>query len=440
MATLSTLGGWAAVIAIIGGYWYYNTNQSKNRRIQPVKAALKPTEFRSPKLKNSKRDGSLSSGDHEAKPSAKKQRKPQTVKAERAESIPIAQDSTVHEKEDEMDNKEFARQLENLRTGTVMAPKSQAATKQRSVKQSRAQEKLPAETSSDNATAPSSATGGDADDDQSPMNSPELTATTTSPAQNGDVSDMLERPASGPSVLKITEPTNSSRPKKPRPAPTFEAAETKKQRQNKKKAEAKKAARAEDEKERQVAMEEQRRAARIAEGRAAKDGSTFMAAKAPPQSAWVASTTNGAAGKEVNDSNVDLLDTCEPSTQASIPPVGKVVTTVPAEALYSEGEMAGSDWQHNFSSLPSEEEQTRLALEESDNWNTVKTKERRKRDKPIPQEKQSSSDERTNYDVPPVIAPTTHEKKWPTTGAQAELPGEIVEQEKEEQDSEWEVA
>ena len=251
---------------------------------------------------------------------------------------------------------------------------------------------------------------------------------------------MLEQPAPGPSVLKITESSTPSRPKKSKPAATFEAVETKKQRQNRKKAEAKKLAREEDEKARQVALEQQRRTARIAEGRAAKDGSTFQAAKAPTQSPWIASPAGRTNGSEVASPSVDLLDTYEPSNKA-VPSAEKKVTSVPAEALYSEGELAGSDWQHTFSSLPSEEEQTRMALEESDNWKTVKAKERRKREKANPkEEKQSSSDERNNYGVPPVIAPTGPGKKWSTTLVHVEPNGEVVEQEKELQDSEWEVA
>lgn len=253
---------------------------------------------------------------------------------------------------------------------------------------------------------------------------------------------MLEQPAAGPSVLKITESSTPSRPKKAKPAPTFEAVETKKQRQNRKKAEAKKTAREEDEKMRQVTMEQQRRTARVAEGRAAKDGSSFMAAKTPTESAWIGSPSGGTNGNKASSTNVDLLDTYEPSSKTSaIPPVERKVTTVPAEALYSEGEMAGSDWQNTFSALPSEEEQTRLAMEESDNWKTVKAKERRKREIAAPKgEKQSSSDEKNDYGVPPVIAPTGPGKKWAATLVHVEPDGEVVEQEKELQDSEWEVA
>lgn len=246
---------------------------------------------------------------------------------------------------------------------------------------------------------------------------------------------MLEKPAAGPSILKITEPMNPSRANKPKPQPSFEAVETKKQRQNRKKVEAKKQAREEDEKERKILMEKQRRTAREAEGRAAKDGSTFMAAAKPASSAWApgASKKDDKSGKAV-----ELLDTYEPSKTHK-----SDAATIPAEALYSESELAGSDWQNNFSALPSEEEQTRIAIEESDNWKTVKAKEKRKRDnKPKSSEdKQSSADEQNEYYAAPrVIAPTGPGQKWISTLVHVEPSGEVVEREKELQDSEWEVA
>ncbi|RDL42090.1 uncharacterized protein BP5553_02069 [Venustampulla echinocandica] len=437
MATLSTLSGWAVIVLVIGGYWYFYTNRpNRNRRVQAFKPPLKSIDPRSekePKGKKARKDSTLSNSDQAEK--KKSQQPPKANREEQSHASSRATGVADREDKDEMDNREFARQLSNIKAGTVIANKSQtAAPKQKSVKQSKAQEKPPVEASSDNATAPSSATGGDADDDESPLNSPELGATRmASSVTNGGISDMLEKPAAGPSILKITEPLNPSRPNKPKPQ-SFEAVESKKQRQNRKKTEAKKQAREEDEKERKVLMEKQRRTAREAEGRAAKDGSTFMAAK-PASSVW----TPGAAKKndKPGKSNVELLDTYEPSKARK-----SGAATIPAEALYSEGELVGSDWQNHFSSLPSEEEQTRIAMEESDNWKTVKAKERRKREnKPKSSEdRQSSADEQNEYAAPPVIAPTAPGKKWAATLVHVEINGDAAEQEKDLQDSEWEVA
>lgn len=176
MATLSTLAGWAAVIAVIGAYYYY-TNQPKSRRAPVIKGANKQVEARNPKPKRSRKEG-VSSGDQDVKPGVKAQKKKTQLPKFEQEDGYAATPLINTDPSDEIDNKEFARTLAGLKTGTVMAPKSQTTNKQKSVKQSRAQEKVPIETSSDNATAPSSANGGDADDDQSSLNSPELGATT----------------------------------------------------------------------------------------------------------------------------------------------------------------------------------------------------------------------------------------------------------------------
>lgn len=164
-----------------------------------MKGANKQVESRNPKVKKPRQEGGLSSGDQEAKSGVKSQKKKtQVSKAEReVESISRPQATKDDGRDDEIDNKEFARQLASLKTGTIIAPQSQAANKQKSVKQSRAQEKLPVETSSDNATAPSSATGGDADDDQSPLNSPELSATSMASAVT------VRYPPSSPYILHI---------------------------------------------------------------------------------------------------------------------------------------------------------------------------------------------------------------------------------------------
>lgn len=181
MAIMSTLGGWVAVVAVGGGFWYYHRSKaprpSNKQRSKPIEPREKQKE------KKSNKDGGLSSGgDQAVKKSQKKksQAAPKPVREEKpVTSIPISND-----RDDEVDNKEFARQISSIKAGHVISGKSQATTKQKSVKQSKAQEKAEkaqekaaVEASSDNATAPSSATGGDADDDQSSVNSPELRAT-----------------------------------------------------------------------------------------------------------------------------------------------------------------------------------------------------------------------------------------------------------------------
>jgi hypothetical protein len=442
MPTVTTVGGWVAVI-LVGATFYWVSNQKKNKNKRPLatKHAGKVVESqREQKSKKARKDGGQSSGDQGTKSGQKdKKKSKQPTKAD----YTFTDDRVVKETDgdDEVDNQEFARQLSNAKTGTLAAPKSQAGTKPKSVKQTQAKEKAFAETSSDNATAPSSTTGGDADDDQSPINSPDLSATTiASPVTNG-VSDMLEKPTPGPSVLRVTSPTNPSQPKKEKMQASFEAVETKKQRQNRKKAEAKKLLREEEEKERKILMEKQRRTAREAEGRAAKDGSAFMAAKAPAASAWTGSIPTAADGKNSTPTNnVELLDTYEPSD--SIPAVASPPSASKEEEIYSESEVFGSQ-QVDLSKL-SYEEQLEYATAASAKWEIVKAKERKKKaaqeNKDPKEESQSSTDDQPNYSTPLKIAPTGPGQKWEMTLVHVDDDGEVVEEKVEVQDSEWEVS
>ncbi|KKA30125.1 hypothetical protein TD95_002007 [Thielaviopsis punctulata] len=241
---------------------------------------------------------------------------------------------------DELSNAEFARQMAGLKTGAFLAPKANAApakpkNKVKSVKQSKAAQEF--DFDEDN-TAPSTSTGRDVEEEQSPATSPEVKATDST-----GVADMLEQPAAAPSVLRLTD-TDAVK-SKPKAKKAEAPVETKKQRQNKKKAEAAKAARAEAEKERLVLQEAQRRTARIAEGRPAKDGSQFAA----QQSAWnesAAAPTPAAAAPA-------LLDTFE-------------APAAPAPVV-----AAKADEKWGSSSL-SEEELVEQAKQDSAEWSVVK--------------------------------------------------------------------
>jgi hypothetical protein len=452
----TTAIGWAVVVGVGGGIYYISHRNNRTRHPQPPRQPARPAgenETRQQKSKKERKDGNQSAGDKEGKTTkatSNNQKKRKNAKAVKEDGEDRAQTTARATKDtdgdDEVDNREFARQLSNAKAGTISAPKTNNASRQKSVKQNRAQEKR-TETSADNATGTSSTNADDADDDQSPANSPDLTATNmSSPVTNGGISDMLEKPAPGPSVLRVTEPTNPSPQKKAKPQTTFETAETKKQRQNRKKAEAKKLAREEDEKERKKLMEQQRRTAREAEGRAAKDGSAFMAAKAPSSSAWTGSAPaiNGNGNRATSSSNVDLLDTTidEPSSKKAAP-------SVPAEN-FSESELQGSDWAKYSAGLSEEEQIQRINMEDNQNWQTVSAKEKKRKaakkaaqaaqkdGKAAKDEKAISTDEE-EYGVPPKIAPTGPGKEWEVTTVHVK-DGKAVEQTKVVQDSDWEAA
>ncbi|KAL5615170.1 hypothetical protein BROUX41_005227 [Berkeleyomyces rouxiae] len=276
-------------------------------------------------------------------PKAKKQRskaysnKAAAAPADPTPELPATSTTSTGTTKDEISNDEFARQMAGLKEGTSLASKASTASKSKKkskTKKAKAAQEIDFD---DEATAPSTSTGRDADEDQSPATSPEV-----KPTDSTGVADMLEKSAAAPSVLRLTE-TNTAPVKTSKSAKTEAPVETKKQRQNRKKAEAAKALRAETEKERQIQLEAQRRTARIAEGRPAKDGSQFAA----QQKAWTESSSSVTAAPAV-------LDTFEapaavPATQAEKPvPVGL-----------------------------SEEELIEMAKEDSSEWNTVNKKSKK---------------------------------------------------------------
>lgn len=243
-------------------------------------------------------------------------------------------------------NKDFAQSFSKLKSGAQFtAPKSEKK-KQKSVKQSRAQE---AETP---AVVP--AASSDADDDDSSAASPVV-----SPVDKSGVSDMLEKPTAGPSVLRLTS-TDSVTKSSQKKEKASVAVETKKQRQNRQKAEAKKLEREQEEAERKKLEEAQRRRARIAEGRPAKDGSSSAANK---QNAWTAKTN------ETPLLPVQPLDTFEQK-----PVETPAALSAPKPATTGTKERSDS-W---MSTLPSEEEQFAQVIEDSSAWNEVSSKKSKK--------------------------------------------------------------
>ncbi|KAH8591679.1 hypothetical protein B0O99DRAFT_654341 [Bisporella sp. PMI_857] len=358
-----TVGGYLVLI-LAGGVIYYSSTKKGGKRAQ-----LNAAELRREKARKAREEGAQTVTEKDSKVTEKPKKKPK-AKAPEPDSEPqwLSNDTSS----DKVDDAEFARQISGVQTGTTLRQAPKIGGRQKSVKQSRAQEKPIASASSD--TAPSSNAGGDADDDQSPINSPVLGATDDrSPVTGGDISDMLEAPTAGPSILRVTSPKDSAPTKKQKtpaaPAPT----ETKKQRQNRKKKEEQSALRLEAEKERKKLEEKQRRTAREAEGRAAKDGSTFVPTNAPSSSVWSSeATTNGTSTPKPH---VELLDTYETPSNSS--KAGGDITP--------DSEHTG-DWQKLASTLPSEEEQIRQAIEDSDNWETVQTQKRKKKTRPAPGE------------------------------------------------------
>ncbi|ELR09345.1 hypothetical protein VC83_02738 [Pseudogymnoascus destructans] len=347
-SSLSFYGGWAGIAVVGAGYWYLQNRKPavKQTKAAPTKPATKQTEARKDdKTKKQRSEGAQSSGDQASeKSTTKTARKAVRIDAKPAVQNITPQPSTTSndDDDDEIDNREFARQLSNAKAGTVIGSKPQAGARQKSVKQSRAQAAASNSFDDNTASATSSNAGADADDDLSPA----LNARSSN--NLGGVGDMLEPASQGPSVLRITSPVNPQPKKDKKAAKAPEPVETKKQRQNRKKREAEKLALAASETDRKVLLESQRRTAREAEGRAAKDGSLYTNSAAAA-SIWKAD--QAVAETKPANGQVELLDTYEPATKpAATKPKAK-----------------GSD---DYATLPSEEEQLRL-IEEDSAWNTV---------------------------------------------------------------------
>ncbi|KAI1209417.1 uncharacterized protein F4807DRAFT_92884 [Annulohypoxylon truncatum] len=410
-STLTTIGGWAVMIGLGGLFWY----RSKQKQLQ------KRTERRGSFTRQSGKQNEVGLGS-DAKKKTEKPAKPKPKPKAPADAPTQPAPSNIDynreqvEAADKKADREFARQLSTTHAGTKFNTKKSDEKKQKSVKQSKAQEI--SEAQAGKISVPSSH-AGDADDDLSSQASPVVV-----PADSRDVSDMLEPTAPGPSVLRLTDVDSAKKPKE-RKQKAPEVVETKKQRQNRKKAEAAKAAREEEEKERKVKLEQQRRTARIAEGRAAKDGSTFAA---NTQNAWNGKPTNG------DNNTVQPLDTFDEKPKAEPAKAAKPVATKAAEPIKEKAD----PW---ISGVPSEEEQMEM-LRQEDSWNEVKTKKKGKK-KDVSGETSTPSAPATNGGSTPTAKPSAPvngtNKKPILTSSNSSFAALTPEETDDNDEEEWDV-
>jgi hypothetical protein len=401
--SMSTLVGWAVIGAVAGYYWFVS-RQNDTRRRDAVRASgqRQRIEDRQPgkDAKDKAKRQRAEAYSKDAEDSVEKTSKAKSRPSKATSTVPTSSRPTLYSSDDGVDNREFARQLSSVKQGTNLnGPKKNDEQRQKSVKQSRAREMeyMAKDGAEDHVvSAPSSTAGVDADDDESPVASPDIKA-----VDAGGVADMLEPAVAGPSVLRLTG-TDKVKQKEKKAVKEADKAETKRQRQHRQKAEAAKALREETEKQRKVQMEAQRRLARISEGRAAQDGSAFMAAQAQG-SVWNANGTNGsqhydegvngtpkddmASGKSLP---VQPLDTFEHTSTPK-------TTTTPVVAQRD-------SW---MASLPSEEEQLEMIRDE-EAWSTVTTKKSSK-----PKKKEATVENTADVDSavsqPQQVAPVTQQ-------------------------------
>ena len=337
----SWVWNWAVFLAIVGGLGYFYTkDQSPNRaNRRPVLHTETESQARRPEDTKTKKRKEKVAAPAERVNGVKKAAEvkvglPETSGVNGVKQRKNVQDAketiggassavdvtnasvvvgTAPKPEKKVDDKEFARQLTRLKTGSSLKAPEQSnkriKTKTLNAISRESGESSPA--SAPGVSTPSSTTGAFADDDFSASVSPEM-ETYSSTLDASGVSDMLEAHEPGPSVLRVTpsiQPQKVQQPKQPKPA---QQDETKRQRQNRQKNEARKAELAEQEKARKAGLEAHRRSVRELEGRPAKNGESLRAA-IPQTNAWSHSGTNGNNNKE-NVKSVqahELLDTTE---------------------------------------------------------------------------------------------------------------------------------
>ncbi|KAL8828615.1 MAG: hypothetical protein Q9170_006526 [Blastenia crenularia] len=384
---------WAIVgLGAAGAYAYYSRTGIKRRgRGQPPSAFNLAKRRTSPRRGSSADAGSGSSGARrksqskkggdlveanavEASSSSIRQTsngKLKKRKGGKKEPHQVAQSSavdvtqTVGDQEDDVDDREFAKHMSGLKTGSSLA---KAGGANRQSRKAGKQAELPL--NSFDAVSPhangtsgskdlsnaSSTTGADADDDLSPAASPTFGVTPV--ATSGAVDDMLEAPSKGPSVFRLTSVEETKRQAKSQKA--VQEPETKKQRQNRKKNEEKKLAKEEAERERRVLLEKQLRTAREAEGRPARNGVTPV----PTRNAWSKAPAGSAVSRQTPSDapNGSLLDTFDESPAT--------VANGLSHKLQGSSTATVKPW---HSEVPSEEEQMRILseMEGSGDWNTV---------------------------------------------------------------------
>jgi hypothetical protein len=248
---------------------------------------------------------------------------------------------------------------------------------------------------------------------------------TSAKAPSGrDVSDMLGDKSAAPSVLSIKASDKPARAPKAKAPKVETPQETKKQRQNRQKVEAQKLAREEEEKQRQALMEKQRRTAREARGEPAKNG--VRSAQAPSNNPW---TVAGAVQAPPSASAGQLLDTFDAAstTSSSEAPTNGTIPT--PDSTSNSG---------SFNGMPSEEEQMRLAMEDSA-WTTIPKGGKKQRTKAVGEAADEGNTTAAAQSVKPVQAPQVKKTENRAPTSRYQILSETFTAKDHPQDSDWPV-
>ncbi|KAL2845692.1 hypothetical protein BJY01DRAFT_177693 [Aspergillus pseudoustus] len=366
--TMNPYISWAIVLVVAGSLgWYYSETNAKTK--SPAKPLLEKTET-APVAKKQKKKAKKS-----PEPSAAPSEKP-------AFEFKVPENELPDE---EIDQKELAKRFAAVKNGTSSSQFTSGESKSQKKKKGKAAATRQLEptngerSASRVSTRTSSTTGAEADDDLSSTGSPQVKATVSAA---GYVSDMLEAPAPGASVLRVTGSVDSDSQKKKAKSQNFKQVETKKQRQQRVKNEARKQQVQEAEEQRRKLLEKQLHTAREAERREAAKSTSV-----PQTNAWQtrdsSKTANGTAPVS-QAPKVELLDTFEPVATATSPATSQ-----------------------EYQALPSEEEQMRIlgAANGQDAWTTVGTKKPKKKGGKTDESEASASESQPIPSAPTPVEP-----------------------------------
>lgn len=316
------------------------------------------------------------------------------------------------DKDDGMNNKEFAQELARAQAGTKLeAAKSQGPTKKERRAAAKATQSKPnAVEASGQSTEASSTTGRDADDDLSPVGSPSSGPVSTAPTSRaGDVSDMLEAPTAKPGVLRLTDIKDTGSKPATKSSQAFQPALTKKQRQRQAKAAEQKALREESDRLHEQKKQTQLRTARTVEGTSNQtkaNNFTFTT----QQNAWQSSkpASEKLAQNVSTNGIVPLLDTFE-REETTTPTINSIVATGNINELNEKASETKRVSRPSLDSKPSwadevnQEEQDKWAneLAQEEKWEAVTSKKGKKKGK---RENGETSSEASSSIARPVLA------------------------------------
>ncbi|QIX01452.1 hypothetical protein AMS68_006969 [Peltaster fructicola] len=332
----------AAIAGTVGGYYYYTANQRKPNRTGSsggLNTKRSEGELRERGSRRNTRDrngldAKQSNAQSDNNATVKKRKAKAETQSKERETVDIKHDEKPT-KESDISTAAFAQQMLQARQGADLSSSKKKEIRVKTVKP----RILPA-------GSPGLSAEPDTEGDEGTQDA-------------GDVSDMLEPRAAGPSTLRITA---SEKPQIQRAQrqQKQEVVESKKQRQNRRKIEERKALQEQDERERKALEEKQRRTAREARGEPAKNGLT----RPPTSSAW----EKGNANNVPPVGNAQLLDTFDVESTSSSN--GGMEASTAATST-TEGEHG-----------PSEEDQMAVAITQSgaeSGWTTIATAKRNKK-------------------------------------------------------------